>query len=117
MKTIIRLEEFAKLAGCFIASTYLGYPWWLFWALLLLPDLSMIGYLINTRAGAFLYNLVHHRGVAIIIGFAGFLYQSTPTIMMALILFGHSSMDRMFGYGLKYADSFQHTHLGRIGKK
>jgi hypothetical protein len=76
----------------------------------------MAGYLINSRSGAFFYNLVHHRGVAIIIGIAGFLYQSDPTIMLAMILFAHSSMDRMFGYGLKYADSFQHTHLGRIGK-
>ena len=33
-----------------------------------------------------------------------------------LILFGHSSMDRILGYGLKYPDSFEHTHLGMIGK-
>jgi hypothetical protein len=25
-------------------------------------------------------------------------------------------MDRIFGYGLKYSDSFYHTHLGMIGK-
>jgi hypothetical protein len=24
-------------------------------------------------------------------------------------------MDRIFGYGLKYPDAFQHTHLGWIG--
>jgi hypothetical protein len=31
-------------------------------------------------------------------------------------LFGHSAFDRMLGYGMKYTDSFQHTHLGLIGK-
>jgi hypothetical protein len=25
-------------------------------------------------------------------------------------------MDRMLGYGLKFSDGFQHTHLGWIGK-
>ena len=32
------------------------------------------------------------------------------------ILFGHSSFDRVLGYGLKHEDAFQNTHLGRIGR-
>jgi len=32
-------------------------------------------------------------------------------------MFGHSSMDRMFGYGLKTEEGFKYTHLGMIGKK
>ena len=35
----------------------------------------------------------------------------SPVIMLA-----HSSIDRVFGYGLKYADSSDHTHLGWVGK-
>ena len=31
-------------------------------------------------------------------------------------LFGHSSFDRVMGYGLKHEDSFQNTHLGGIGR-
>ena len=31
-------------------------------------------------------------------------------------LFGHSSLDRVMGYGLKHEDAFQNTHLGRIGR-
>jgi hypothetical protein len=38
-------------------------------------------------------------------------------ILSGIILFGHSAMDRALGYGLKYPDSFQHTHLGWVGKK
>ena len=32
------------------------------------------------------------------------------------ILFGHSSFDRVMGYGLKHEDAFQNTHLGWIGR-
>jgi len=37
--------------------------------------------------------------------------------LVGIILFSHSAMDRVFGYGLKYPDSFKNTHLGKIGKK
>jgi hypothetical protein len=37
--------------------------------------------------------------------------------LIGVILLGHSSLDRALGYGLKYEDSFQNTHLGRIGKE
>ena len=29
----------------------------------------------------------------------------------------HIAVDRLLGYGLKFTDSFAHTHLGEIGKK
>jgi len=38
--------------------------------------------------------------------------NSTPSEF----LLGHSSFDRVFGYGLKHEDAFQNTHLGRIGR-
>lgn len=40
-----------------------------------------------------------------------------PLLQLAgVILLGHSSLDRVLGYGLKHADSFQNTHLGVIGR-
>lgn len=36
-------------------------------------------------------------------------------MLAGVILFAHASMDRIFGYGLKYADDFKHTHLQEIG--
>ena len=42
--------------------------------------------------------------------FAGHLF------ITGIILYGHASMDRIFGYGLKFAENFQHTHMGWIGK-
>ena len=37
--------------------------------------------------------------------------------LIGLILFGHSSMARVFGYSLKYSDDFEHTHFGLIRKQ
>ena len=117
MKLIIRLEELSKLLAAYIFTILLGYSWWWFWALILLPDLSMVGYLVNTRVGAILYNLVHHQGIALAIIFFGYITHSSPAMLAGVVLFGHSSLDRVFGYGLKYPDSFQHNHLGQIGRK
>lgn len=89
--------------------------WWWYPALILAPDIGMLGYLVNTRAGAFTYNLFHHKGLAIVLLCLGW-YLSVPGLVLAgIILFGHASMDRIVGYGLKYGDSFRHTHLGWLG--
>lgn len=94
-----------------------SFAWWLFPALLFVPDLSMLGYGINNRIGSLLYNFFHHKGTAIVIYGAGFIAEERYLELAGVILFGHSSMDRIFGYGLKYSDSFKRTHLGRIGQK
>ncbi|NEM98468.1 DUF4260 domain-containing protein [Pontibacter burrus] len=115
MKTLLKLEDLAKLVFAYVGTLYLGFEWWLFFALLLAPDLGMLGYLVNPKVGAWLYNLFHHQGVAIIVGILG-LYMGQEHLQFAgLLLFGHSAMDRALGYGLKYNDHFKHTHLGWIG--
>jgi hypothetical protein len=116
MKNLIRLEELSMLVLSIYLFGALPYAWWWYVVLILAPDISMLGYLVNTRVGAASYNLFHHKGVAIVVYIAGLVFQNEPTQLAGLILFGHSSMDRMLGYGLKYNDSFQHTHLGKIGK-
>ena len=117
MKKLISLEETAKLIASYLGSLYLGFDWWLFPALLLLPDLSMVGYLLNARFGAATYNFFHHQALALVVGIIGFYLHSPGLQLAGLVLFGHSAMDRALGYGLKYPDSFQHTHLGWIGKQ
>ncbi len=117
MNTILKLEDGAKFVASYCLSLYLGYAWWVFFAWLLVPDISMIGYVVNTRFGALLYNIAHHQGLALLILFIGF-YLTVPALTLAgIVLFGHSAMDRLFGYGLKYPDDFKHTHLGWVGKK
>jgi len=117
MKSIIKLEEIGLFALGIYFFSQMQYAWWWFLVLILLPDLSMIGYIFGNKIGALCYNVAHHRGIAIILYFVG-IYYSNPAIQLSgVILFAHSSMDRMFGYGLKYETGFKYTHLGEIGKK
>jgi len=115
MKTIVRLEEF----GMFLFSIYLfatlGYVWWLFPLLLFVPDLSMVGYLRDSRLGAAIYNIVHFRALALLLFVIGVYLSSPLSSLIGTMLFAHSSLDRAFGYGLKFSDAFGHTHLGMIG--
>ena len=92
------------------------FAWWLWPLLFLAPDLSMLGYLAGPSTGAIFYNIVHHKAVAGALILAGFVYSLPVMLFCGLLLWAHSSFDRMMGYGLKYTDSFNHTHLGMIGK-
>ena len=92
----------------------LDFAWWWYLALILTPDIGMLGYLINTRVGATTYNLFHHKGVAVILLVLGWYLQFEALSLTGIILFGHASLDRIMGYGLKYPDSFKNTHLGQL---
>jgi len=117
MKTVLNIEEWAIFLLCIFLFSRLPFAWWWFPALLLLPDVGMLGYLISPKVGAFTYNILHHRGIAALVA-AYALWVDKPTWKLAaIILFAHISMDRALGYGLKYSDSFSNTHLGIIGKQ
>ena len=116
MKFIIQLEEGAMfLFSVFIFSS-LPFAWWWFPVLILSPDISMAGYALNNKAGAICYNFFHHKGIAILALLIGYYLRNDYWLLTGSILFGHSSMDRVFGYGLKYFIGFTATHLGKIGK-
>lgn len=120
MKNLLKLEELFLFGLALFLFSGLDYGWGAsrYALLFLAPDLSMIGYLANPRFGAWTYNLIHHKGVSVALYALGAL-ASVPWLMFAAlraILLGHSSLDRVFGYGLKYPDSFQATHLGKIGR-
>ena len=117
MKTNLKIEELFQFLIGIAAFSQLDYSWWVFPALILLPDISMIGYLVNTKTGAICYNLFHSKTLAIIFLGLGYFYLGEPYILVGIILYSHSAFDRFFGYGLKYTDSFKNTHLGLIGKK
>ncbi|ACU06912.1 conserved hypothetical protein, membrane [Flavobacteriaceae bacterium 3519-10] len=116
MKLLLTLESAAFLMIGIFAFTQTGLSWWWFAGLFFAPDVSMLGYLVNNKAGAFAYNLFHHLGVAILVFVAGKYFSVIELELSGIILFSHSAFDRILGYGLKYEDSFHHTHLGRIGK-
>ena len=84
---------------------------------LLAPDLSIAGYAAGPRLGAVVYNAVHNLVLALGLVGIGFLVASTPLVLAGAALIAHIGMDRTSGFGLKYATSFQDTHLGRIGRR
>lgn len=53
-------------------NSFLPFAGRVFWALFLLPDMGMLGYLVNTRVGAITYNLCHHKGIAVACYLAGY---------------------------------------------
>lgn len=77
-------------------------------------DIGVLGYLINTKIGAITYNIFHHKGLAILIFLVGIYFEIEVVQLIGIILFSHASLDRIFGYGLKYADHFKNTHLGSL---
>jgi hypothetical protein len=116
MEKVIKLEELGLLLLGIYLFNQLEYAWWWFLVLILAPDFSMIGYLFGNRIGAICYNIAHHRGIAIVLYFVGIYTSTTILQLLAVMLFAHSAMDRMLGYGLKYEKGFRYTHLGEIGK-
>ncbi len=115
MKNIIRLEEFAMFVLAGYALYLLKVDWWYYILLLLGPDISMIGYAGGNKTGALMYNFFHHKGIAIALFITGLILPSELLQTAGIIMFGHSSMDRMMGYGLKTEEGFKYTHLGLIG--
>lgn len=114
MKTTLKIEEFALFAASVYLFSLTDFVWWWFPVLLLLPDIGMLGYLVNTKVGAVSYNLFHHRAIAVGVWGFGWITQIPWVELAGIILFAHIAMDRVFGYGLKFPDSFHHTHLGWI---
>lgn len=117
MKNILKLESvglFLLFTGTYF-QLYSG-TWGFYFALFFLPDVSFAMFLISKKLGAIAYNVFHHQGVLSIVFIVGHLIQCDLTMKIGLIFLAHSTFDRVAGYGLKYFDSFDHTHLGWVGK-
>jgi hypothetical protein len=114
---VLRAEGLVLLAAALTAYVWaLDEPLWLVPLLLFAPDLLMVGYARSTRAGAALYNLAHSYPAPALVGAAALAGSAPRWEAVALVWFAHIGMDRALGYGLKYDDSFTHTHLGRIAR-
>lgn len=115
MKQILKLEEIALFILCAIMFDALGLNNLWFWVFLLAPDISALGYLAGNKIGAICYNFFHHKALAIAVLIVGWFGNDVTIMGVGLVLLAHSSMDRVFGYGLKYFSGFKDTHLGKIG--
>jgi Domain of unknown function (DUF4260) len=116
-RLLLRVEGLAVALASIVAFGWSGASWWLFAALILAPDLSILFYLAGPRLGAVSYNALHvYLGPIVLLGAAAALAAPTG-IAIALIWSAHIGIDRVLGYGLKYGDGFTSTHLGRIGRQ
>lgn len=116
MKQTLKLEQIAFFVLGFFLFSQTNYSWWWFLALFFVPDISILGYLVNSKIGAIFYNIFHHYAVAILLYFIGIYFRINELQIIGSVFFSHSAFDRMLGFGLKYSDDFKNTHLGRIGK-
>ena len=93
---------------------HFDYPWWLLLALVLAPDLSMVGFAAGPRAGSAAYNVAHTSVLPVVLAGVGVLADSTWPVQVGLIWLTHIGIDRAIGYGLKYPTAFKDTHLQRV---
>ena len=112
----LRLEGVAALVAGTAIYLAQGGPLLLLVPLLLVVDVSMVGYIRGPRPGAAVYNLAHNWAVGLAVLGAGVALAATPLVLAGAILIGHVGVDRIAGYGLKYPTAFRDTHLGRIGR-
>ena len=113
----LRLEGLAMFAAGTALYLVSGAPVLLLLPLLLVPDVSALGYLAGPRIGAFTYNLAHTWAAGIAVTGLGAAIASPVLLLAGAVLVAHTGMDRLAGYGLKYPTAFGDTHMGRIGRR
>ncbi len=116
MIRLLRLENAALAALAIGLYWQSGASWWLFAALILVPDISFLGYLRGPKVGAAVYNAAHSWIGVAVLGAAGWSAREPLAVSVALIWAAHIGIDRALGYGLKHRTGFSDTHLGRIGR-
>jgi uncharacterized protein DUF4260 len=109
---LLRLEGLAIAAISALLYARTGASWWLFAVLWLAPDLSILGYFLGSCRGARVYNSVHTYTLPITLAVFGLLLHAAVLLPFALIWVNHIAVDRMMGYGLKFSNGFDWTHLG-----
>ena len=117
VRLLLRLEGLAVAAISAVLYARTGVSWWLFAALWLAPDLSMLGYLSRPCRGARIYNAIHTYVVPAVLALSAYLLHLRIPLAVALIWTNHIGVDRLLGFGLKYSDGFRFTHLGVFEKR
>lgn len=113
-RLFLHLEGLALLVAALILYGNQQFSWGAFALFLLAPDLAIIPYAINKRAGQIVYNIVHTTIFPLALAVYSILNANSLGLQIALIWFAHIGMDHLFGYGFKYPGSFKETHFSRI---
>ncbi|HET7018564.1 MAG TPA: DUF4260 domain-containing protein [Streptosporangiaceae bacterium] len=110
-----RAENLAIAVVVVVVFTNLHFSWWWLPVLFLMFDASAAGYLAGNRVGAICYNLAHAYVAPALLLLGYVLSGARWCAFVGLVWAFHIAGDRVVGYGLKFASSFQDTHLGRLG--
>ena len=114
VKKVIHIEYGAAFILLLFIYLHLEFPLWLFFLLLFVPDVTMIGYFMNAKIGATLYNFGHNLILPIFCCGLSLSLSNEVGLLLTLIWLAHIAMDRCLGYGLKYPHAFKETHMQKI---
>ena len=112
----IRADALAVFVATVSAVIAVNGSWTWFFALFLLPDVSMAGYLFGPRAGAVAYNTGHMFAWPLALLGIGLAANGPIVTTAALSWIAHIAFDHAVGYGLKLPTAFEQTTLGPIGR-
>jgi len=85
-------------------------------ALILLPDLFMIGYVRGSLLGAYAYNAGHPYPAPALVALIGAGDRHPLLLAVGLLWLGHIGLDRVLSYGLKYDSAARRVRpQGRVG--
>ncbi len=113
-RLLLRAEGAALFVLSLVLYAVVDGGWLLFLALILVPDLSILGYLGGPRAGAAVYNAAHALILPALLAGAALLGGGPRLLDLALIWTAHIGADRTLGFGLKYPSAFRDSHLQRV---
>jgi len=113
-KLLLRIEGAAVLLAACVVYHQLHGNWRWFGLLFFAPDLSILGYLANTKLGAAFYNAAHSYFGPLLAFSVLLLSGQNSYSWLILIWLAHCGFDRLLGYGLKYETAFKDTHLQRV---
>ena len=111
---LLRLEEAALLGASILLYQHFHFSWELFALFFLAPDLFMLGYPVNVRLGASLYNFGHSLFLAVPLFCYGYFGRHPLAAAIGIIWASHIIFDRLLGYGFKYPTTFKDTHLQHL---
>src|ERR1700675_879477 len=106
-RVLLHAEGFAVAAAAIALYFHADYPWWLLVALVLAPDLSMVGFVAGPAIGAASYDVAHTYVLPVVLVAVGVITGADTAIELGLIWFIHIGVDRALGYGLKYPTGFK----------
>lgn len=96
-RAYLRLEGLATFGVAVGGYVALDGPIWLFAALALAPDVSMLGYLVGPRIGGRTYNAVHTYTLPLLLGAVGVWADTRLALLVALVWIAHIGADRLWG--------------------